>query len=392
MVLCKSKLDFHACISKHMPRKTRSQGLADARSLLVAYEHALSQDIRYALASVVELRRHLRRLIDERGTDALHSPRLPLAGTIGAGTLARAYFSKWPLARYEAPAPNGSLADVVVDIAARKMPPERGVPCHIYSAAALCVKAELHRALEHMRRSAPVGAAQRIESTKLSRAFTVRERDNFAKYGARKPLHAPDSARTWKDVLKALGSAPDMQRLSHTVRLALQATAQRLEEMYGTEAYDIDIKPMTMHCAEVSDAGRARHVLEKALEDAAVVDELLPRYSFGPAFDTSILHESYEDYMPAGDDAPNGLRHKDQLVVDAMMLSSGDEGDDSESSESEYDDTSDDSMDDASVCSVDDTSGSEAESSSPDELRRSLSDDLSGTDTHSTQPRQRIRH
>lgn len=369
-----------------MPRKLGSQALADVRSLLVAREHEKSQDIRHALASIMELRRYLSQLVDEYGTEALQQPQLLVTGTLSSATLARANLAKWPLARYEAPAPNGSLADAIVDIASRKLPNGR-VPRHVYNAAVLCVKAELHRVLEHLGRSVPIDNTQRTESTKLSRPFTVLERENFSKYGARVPLQIPDGPRTWKDVLKALGSTPDMKMLSRTVRQAVQSTAKRLEEMYCSYEYDFIIKPAPMHCAVVSDANRARRVYERAIQDSEKVDNLLPRYSFGPEFDDSILHESYEDYIPADDDMPNGLRPKDQYIVDAMMLSSGDEGDDTES------DVSDDSSVDIGTLSGSDASDAATCSESNESTGGASLSDTHDTDSLSLQPPQkRNRH
>ncbi|WFD34817.1 hypothetical protein MCUN1_001661 [Malassezia cuniculi] len=295
-----------------MPRKVPPQVIADARSTLEAYELNSTQDVRRTLASSSEIRHHLSNLVDEEGPEVLKDLKLPAIGTIASTTLIRTFLSRWPLGQYEAPCPNGSLGDAVVDVATKSMP--GNLARHVHSAALLCTKAELQRALEHLARSMPA-EPKMIEQGNLKREYTVNERENIKKYGVRKPLQKVSTARTWQDVVKALGSVNGLSKPTASMKRALDATARRMEALYGPASREIYIKNYSATTNTVADAANATRVLEKALSDAAQVDNLLPRYSFGPQFDDTVIYESHEDYIPGGDNLPNGLRPKDQYIL-----------------------------------------------------------------------------
>ena len=330
---------------------------ADAISSLEAHELTASQDIRYNLAAATGLRQYMRDLINEHGSAALLDMHLNSVGTLGWYTMLRTYLTRWPLARYEAPCPSSTLADAVVDIVGAEMPDEQDIPQHVRDAVLLCAKAELNRALQHLARTRPISKYELVEQTASRRRLTVAERANLYTYGMRSPLVQAKGPSTWQDVIKSLNSVPGMEPLADAVRSAITATVSRMEELYGPLEQRVEVRPESAHVSQVTNAYRAQQILDDALEDAARVDALLPQYSFGSEYDDSILHESYEDYIPVEDEAPNGLRAKDQLIIDAMMLSSSeeDESENDSESESEIESTSsseDDSNDTTSPDSI----------------------------------------
>lgn len=308
----------------------------------------------------------MRDLINEHGSAALLDMHLNSVGTLGWYTMLRTYLTRWPLARYEAPCPSATLADAIVDIAGAEMTDEQDVPRHVRNAVLLCAKAELNRALQHLARTIPIDKYELVEQTASRRHLTVAERANLYTYGMRSPLVRAKGPSTWQDVIKSLASVPGMKPLADAVRGAIAATVSRMEELYGPLEQRVEVRPESAHVSQVTNACRARQILDDALEDAARVDGLLPHYSFGPEYDDSILHESYEDYIPVDDEAPNGLRTKDQLIIDAMMLSSSEE----DESEDDSEDESDGSHEDSSADDSDDTTNSD----SSDTQQQSASD------------------